>query len=46
MRIGEIVREVEVLPVREPATVPVPDPEPAPAPRDPVPSGGTAGLAH
>ena len=37
MRIGEIVREVEVLPVHEPTTHPAPDTEttPAPAPREP-----------
>ena len=38
MRIGEIVREVEVLPVHEPTSVPAPDREAAPAPREPAPS--------
>ena len=42
MRIGEIIREVEVLPVREPVAVPAPDKEAAPAPREPVPSGAAA----
>jgi len=38
MRIGEIIREVEVLPIREPATVPITEPVSVPTPREPVPA--------
>jgi hypothetical protein len=36
MDIGEIVREVEVLPLREPVQIPAESPEPAPTTEEPA----------